>query len=224
MNLKTLVVDDDPANLALMTEVFAALRADVQPIRDSRQATTVVNREKFDGVFLEVDMNGFELARAVRNSPANKHTPIVMITRLEKSDAMYEAFAAGGTFFLQKPVDRTTLVNLLETLQQPMFEERRRYTRVPLQTEVRCCVGSKIVTGMTWNLSQGGMQIEVPGLQCGEKVQVSFRPPNPRVLIEASGIVAWVKDDRQGIHFTAMSVEHQQIVRDFIGQLTLSPR
>jgi DNA-binding response OmpR family regulator len=224
VNMKTLVVDDDPAILALMTEAFTALRADMHSIRDSRQAATVVNQEKFDGVFLEVDMNGLELARTVRSSSANKHTPIVMITRLEKSDAMYEAFAAGGTFFLQKPLDRTTLVNLLETMQQPLFEERRRYTRVPLHTEITCCVGSKTVTGTAWNLSQGGMQIEVPGLQCGEKVQVSFRPPNPRVLIEASGSVAWVKDDRQGIHFTAMSVEHQQIVRNFIGQLTLSPR
>jgi CheY-like chemotaxis protein len=224
VNLKALVVDNDPASVALMTEVFTSLQADIQPLGDSREAATVVNQKKFDGVFLEVDMNGFELAKMVRQSSPNKYTPIVMVTRLEESDTMYEAFAAGGTFFLKKPVDRLTLVNLLETIQQPLFEERRRYTRVPLQTEVTCCVGSNTVTGMTWNLSQGGMQIEVPGLQCRDKVQLSFRTPNPRVLIEATGTVAWAKDDRQGIHFTAMSVEHQQIVRDFIGQLTLSPR
>lgn len=67
-------------------------------------------------------MNGFELAKMVRQSSPNKYTPIVMVTRLEESDTMYEAFAAGGTFFLKKPVDRSTLVNLLETIQQPLFE------------------------------------------------------------------------------------------------------
>lgn len=224
VNFKTLVVDNDPASVALMTEVFASLQANVQSVHDSRQAATVVTREKFDGVFLEVDMNGFELAKTVRQSSKNKHIPIVMVTRLEDKETMYEAFAAGGTFFLRKPVDRVALVTLLETIQQPLFEDRRRYTRVPLQTEVTCCLGARTLTGMTWNLSQGGMQIEVPGLLCGEKVHLSFRPPSPRVLIEATGIVAWSKDDRQGIHFTAMSVEYQQIVRNFIGQLTLSPR
>ncbi len=55
-------------------------------------------------------------------------------------------------------------------------------------------------------------------------LELSFRLPHPPVLIEATGVVAWSRNDRQGIHFIRMSVEHQQIVRDFIGQLTLSPK
>ena len=33
-----------------------------------------------------------------------------------------------------------------------MVENRRRYARVPLQTEVTCKVGVKVSQGRTWNL------------------------------------------------------------------------
>jgi len=225
--LKILVVEDDPASLELMAEVFTSLKTDVRPIGDSRKAAVLVNQEKFDGIFLDIGMpnlDGFELAQIVRQSAWNKSTPIIIVTGRQQRDTMYESFAVGGTFFLQKPVDRMKLTNLLRTVQGPLYEGRRRYTRVPLQTEITSVVGSKSRAGVTWNLSQGGMQIEVPGLQSGDTIQVSFRLPHPPMAIEATAAVAWSKEDRQGIHFTKMSVEHQQIIRDFIGQLTLSPK
>jgi CheY-like chemotaxis protein len=225
--LKVLVVEDDPASLELMTEVFTSLQTDVRPISDSRKAAVLVNQGKFDGIFLDIGMpnlDGFELAQIVRHSSWNKSTPIVIVTGREQRDTMYESFAVGGTFFLQKPVDRMKLTNLLRTVQGPLYEGRRRYSRVPLQAELTCLIGPKTFTGMTWNLSQGGMQIEVPGLQAGDTIQLSFRLPRPPLIIEATAMVAWSKEDRQGIHFVRMSVEHQQIVRDFVGQLTLSPK
>ena len=78
--------------------------------------------------------------------------------------------------------------------------------------------------GMTWNLSQGGMQLEVQDLAAGATVQLSFTLPQPSIGVEATGEVAWSRDDRQGIHFVKMSVEHQEIVRDFIAQVGLSPK
>lgn len=227
MNLKILVVEDDPASLELMTQVFTSLHTDVCPISDSREAAVLVNQGRFDGIFLDIEMpnlNGFDLAQLVRQSSWNKSTPIVFVTGRDQWETMYEAFAVGGSFFLQKPIDRLILTKLLRTVQGPLYEGRRRYTRVPLQTEVTTSGGSGTLTGMTWNISQGGMQIEVPGLERGKTVQLSFRLPCPPMLIEATGVVVWSKDGRQGVHFTEMSVEHQQVVRNFVGQLMLSPK
>jgi CheY-like chemotaxis protein len=226
-SLKLLVVEDDPASLELMTEVFTSLKTDVRPVGDSQEAATLVNKERFDGIFLDIEMpklNGFELAQMVRQSAWNKSTPIVIVTGREQRDTMYQSFAMGATFFLQKPIDRMKLAGLLRTVQGPMQDNRRRYTRVPMQTAVTCNVGHKILTGMTWNLSQGGMQLEVRDLTPGETLQLSFTLPQPPLGVEASGVVVWAKDERQGIHFTKMSVEHQEIVRDFIAQVGLSPK
>ena len=67
--LKLLVVEDDLASLELMTEVFTSLKAEVRPVSDSEKAADMVNREKFDGIFLDLEMpkvNGFDLARRIR--------------------------------------------------------------------------------------------------------------------------------------------------------------
>jgi DNA-binding response OmpR family regulator len=224
--LKLLVVEDDPASLELMTEVFTSLKTDVRPISDSRKAAALVNKERFDGIFLDIEMpnlDGFELAQLVRHSSSNKSTPIVIVTGREQRDTMFRSFSLGATFFLQKPIDRMKLTGLLRTVQGSLQDNRRRYTRVPMQTEVTCSVGDKILKGTSWNLSQGGMQLEVEDLTPGDTVQLSFTLPQPPLGIEATAVVIWIKDERQGIQFIKMSVQHQEIVRNFIAQVSGSP-
>ena len=111
--LKLLVVEDNLASLELMTEVFTSLKAEVRPISDSEKAVGVVNQEKFDGIFLDLEMpslNGFDLARLIRKSSWNKSTPIIIVTGRDERQTMHDAFAFGATFFLQKPVDRQNLL------------------------------------------------------------------------------------------------------------------
>jgi CheY-like chemotaxis protein len=218
-SLKLLVVEDDIANLELMTEVFRTLEAEVRPISDSESAARLVSQEKFDGIFLDLEMprlNGFELAQKIRESLWNKLTPIVVVTGREDRDTMQKAFAIGATFFLQKPVDRQKLNSLLRTVRGTLLENRRKSARVPLQTEVNCTVGSRTLRGRTWNLSQGGMQLEIEDLEPGETVRVSFRLPNSTVVIDASGTVVWVKDDRQGVLFSRVVPQQQEEIRQFI--------
>src|SRR5258708_39248494 len=149
--LKLLIVEDNLPSLELMTEVFTSLKAEVRPLSDSEKAVGVVNQEKFDGIFLDLEMpnlNGFDLARLIRKSSWNKSTPIVIVTGRDERQTMQEAFAIGATFFLQKPVDKHKLSILFRAVRGGMLENRRRYTRVPLQTEVICMVGSRTIRGM----------------------------------------------------------------------------
>src|SRR6202167_4305689 len=156
--LKLLVVEDNIPSLELMTEVFISLKAEVRPINDSQKAAAMINQEKFDGIFLDLEMpnlNGFDLARLIRKSSWNKSTPIIIVTGRDDRQTMQEAFSIGATFFLQKPVDRQKLSILFRTVAGGMLENRRKSTRVPIQTEVTCTVGSRTVRGTSWNLSQG---------------------------------------------------------------------
>jgi len=225
--LKLLLVDDDPASLELMATVFVSLKADVRPVNDSRQAAALVNHERFDGIFLDIGMpqlDGLELAQIIRQSSWNKSTPIVIVTGRDQPDTLFQSFSAGATFFMQKPMDRQKLTTLLRTVQGPLFENRRRYMRVPIQTEVRCIFGTRTADGITWNLSQGGMQVEVSGLEPGHSVDLAFKLPATVTLIDLTGTVVWSKDDRQGIHFTKVSIEAQERIREFITRSELSPR
>jgi CheY-like chemotaxis protein len=159
--LKLLIVEDDPAGLELMAEVFTSLKAEVYPVSESQQAAGLVNQERFDGIFLDLEMpnlNGFDLARLIRGSSWNKSTPIIIVTGRDERDTMRRAFSIGATFFLQKPMDRQKLSTLFRTVRGGMLENRRRHMRAPVQTEVMCTVGSRTIRGVTWNLSQGGFR------------------------------------------------------------------
>ncbi len=64
--LKLFVVEDDLASLQLMTEVFRSRKANVRPVSDGEEAARRVNQEKFDGIFLDLEMpklSGLYLAR-----------------------------------------------------------------------------------------------------------------------------------------------------------------
>ena len=220
--LKLLVVEDNIASLELMTEVFTDLKADVRPISDSEGAVGIVNQEKFDGIFLDLEMpklNGFDLARLIRKSSWNKSTPIVIVTGRDERQTMQEAFAIGATFFLQKPVDRQKLTVLFRTVSGGMLENRRKYTRVPIQASVACTVGSRTLRGMSWNLSQGGMQVEVADLKAKDTLRLSFQLPVSGVTIDAAGVVVWASDNRQGIQFTNVGAQSQKSIRQFIAEV-----
>ena len=217
--LKLLVVEDNIASLELMTEVFTSLKAEVRPISDSEKAVSVVNEEKFDGIFLDLEMpklNGFDLARLIRKSSWNKSTPIVIVTGRDERQTMQDAFALGATFFLQKPVDRQKLSVLFRTVSGGMLDNRRKYIRVPIQADVVCTVGSRSLRGVSWNLSQGGMQVEVGDLKPKDAVRLSFQLPRPAVTIDAGGVVVWANEQRQGVQFTNVGAQSQQSIRQFI--------
>lgn len=220
-NLNLLLVEDDIPSLEMMTEVFGSLNAEVRPVSDSERAATLVNKERFDGIFLDLEMpkiHGLELARRIRMSSWNKSTPIVVVTGREDKEAMQEAFAIGATYFLRKPIDRQRLSKLLRTVGGGMFQNRRRYTRIPLQTEVTCTKGTVTFQAKSLNLSHGGIQLEEANLEQGEVLRVSFHIPDRAASIEGLGTVVWTDGVRQGIQFTKLNFGHEIAVRDFIAK------
>jgi CheY-like chemotaxis protein len=221
-SLKLLIVEDDLPSLELMAEVFTSLEASVRPVSDSRKAAALVNEEKFDGIFLDLEMpnlHGLELTQMVRQSSWNKTTPVVIVTGREDRETMRAAFSTGATFFLQKPVDRRKLIGLFRGVRGTLFENRRRSARVPIQTDVVCTVGAREFHGQSWNLSQGGMQVEVSNLEVGNSVKVSFRLPSSNVQIDALGTVVWTKQARQGIRFTKVTPQNDTGIREYIAQV-----
>ena len=97
-----------------------------------------------------------------------------------------------------------------------MLDNRRKYARVPIRADVACTVGSRTLRGVSWNLSQGGMQVEVGDLKPKDAVRLSFQLPISAVTVDAAGIVVWANEQRQGIQFTSMGAQSQRSIRQFI--------
>lgn len=221
---KLLVVEDDLANRELLVQLLRDLNTEAHATSTSEEAAHRIEREKFDGIFLDLTMpglSGFDLAKIVRNSVCNETTPIIVVTGREEQDTLHQAFSVGATYFLPKPVDTKNLTAILAKIHEPRYENRRRFTRAPLNSEVTCTVGDKTLRGVIWNISQGGIQLEVAGVQKGDTLAMSFILPRPATLIKAEGVIVWVKEERQGVYFTRMSLEAQDQIRDFVNRAGL---
>jgi DNA-binding response OmpR family regulator len=221
-SLRLLIVESDQTSFDLMNDFFLQLRADVRGVEESGRAAEIVNRERFDGIFLNLDVpstNGFDLARWIRSSSFNRSTPIVAIVGSEDRRAMKEALDSGATFYLEKPFDRQQLTNVFGAVSSSLYEHRRKFVRVPLSVDLTCSDGNGEMRGATRNLSQGGLQVAVDKLTPGDSKQLSFTLPSCSTPIEASGSVVWVGEKRQGIRFEHLNPEHRQAIDDYVTKI-----
>jgi len=126
--MKLMVVDDDPAALDMGKSLVEPLGHEVLALADSRQAAECVNKQKFDGVFVDVQMpnlDGFQLTGLIRASRLNNRVPIVMITAFGDVATMRHGYKAGVTCFLTKPFDPEKLRGLLLAMRSASLREKR---------------------------------------------------------------------------------------------------
>ncbi len=103
-----LVVDDDRA---VAQTIAACLHQDGHEVlvsNDGSEALELAETNPIDLVVLDVmmpGMDGFEVCRRLRNSPASATAPIIFLTALAELEDKVEGFLAGGDDYLTKPFD-----------------------------------------------------------------------------------------------------------------------
>jgi CheY-like chemotaxis protein len=223
MAVEILVVEDDLATLELMTDVLQHFDVRVHPLSDSEAASTLVNKKRFEGIFLDLMMprlDGFRLTRAIRASTLNRTTPIIMVTGSNERRVMHEAFQAGANFFLPKPIDRNRLALLLNTTRGAMLSNRRSLRRVPLHMQVK--LGDTHSGELIWclNLSERGLMLKGSrSLHPGMNVKLSFLLPGQDDIIRVTGLV--VRTDEQlnaGVRFVSLRHADRLRIQLFISE------
>ncbi len=221
MEIKLLVVDDEPGILKLISAIVEPMGCKVQAMSDSRQAAESVQSEKFDGVILDVRMphvDGFELAQRVRSSPINKGVPIVMLTGYDDSETMRKCFKAGATFFLGKPVEPTRVSGLINAMRGAKLRERRRHVRLPFRTTVIVRAGTKYFKANSLNISVAGMLLDTSdGAEPGQDVGLEFLMPDSGQPIRVRGKVVRKEEPNSiGVEFIVLSPSDQDAIQRYI--------
>ncbi len=221
MSLKILVVEDDTATLELMSEILTRFEVEVHALDDSQEALSLINQFRFDGIFLDLMMpilDGYRLARAIRQSLCNGSTPIVFITGSDEKSVMQHTFTAGGSFYLQKPIDRQKIRMLLNSTKGLMLDSRRGIRRVAVRINVSCSCGGSARATVSHDLSERGIRIEGQGsFRSGNEIALSFVLPGQTKPIHVSGQVVRI-DERghAGVHFMGIGQTDRQRIRLFI--------
>lgn len=113
--MKILAVDDDVLILELLPTILAkAGFADVSLTCSGEAALELIETATpaFDCLMLDIQMpgmDGIELCAAIRQMPAHRKTPIIMLTSMTDRDFIDRAFAAGATDYVTKPLDSLEL-------------------------------------------------------------------------------------------------------------------
>ncbi len=112
-----LVVDDEPLMRLLANESLAASGLQVVEAEDGRAAIEACRRHRPGIVLMDVqmpEMDGFEACRQLRASPFGRHTPILMMTGLDDLESIRQAYDAGATDFVSKPINWLVLGQRVE--------------------------------------------------------------------------------------------------------------
>ena len=108
-----LVVDDDPGELASVTDALQQAGATVTAIDDPRQFWSTLRRVSPDVIVLGAEMpdiDGFDLCRITRSDPRWRTVPVIFLTAVEGGTVLRRILEAGGDDYLPTPIDSVQLV------------------------------------------------------------------------------------------------------------------
>jgi two-component system, chemotaxis family, chemotaxis protein CheY len=222
-----LVVDDDPLMCELIQDVLESAEIKSHTTSDSQQASILIREEKFDAVFLDVNMptpDGIALARQVRASALNRTTPIVMITGENDRGLLTRAFEAGATFVLFKPVDRYRLMRLLRVSEDLIQREARQFQRVKVTCKVSMQMDQERSVGRTLDMSlNGAMVCADRTFSVGSMIQVDLELTHGKATLSGTArVVRVVGVDCMGLHFENVALDHARKMQEFLLPLILA--
>lgn len=106
--------------LALERQVLEREGFEVVTAPDGAVAVKLLRGQTFGLVLLDITMpggvDGFAVARALREDDRHKRTPVVFISGRTDAEATREGFKAGGSMFLTKPFNAMQLARLVKSL------------------------------------------------------------------------------------------------------------
>lgn len=110
---RILIVDDEPDIGRILGLILRGAGFEVAAVEGGRAALTHLAASPTDLVLLDVTMpelDGFEILRRIRQSPATARLPVLMLTANEGAADRLRAESLGADDFIAKPFDPADVV------------------------------------------------------------------------------------------------------------------
>jgi len=114
---KVLVVDDDPRNAFVLTDVLEMYGMTVVQAPDGRKAIAELVAGDIDLVLMDVMMplmDGYETTRAIRQMPQFADLPVITVTARAMQGDREKSIDAGASDYITKPIDTEELLDCME--------------------------------------------------------------------------------------------------------------
>lgn len=110
---KVLIVDDVMSNVLLLKVLLTNEKYQIITSNNGKQAIEMVKTEKPDLILLDVmmpEMDGFEVAKCLKNDPETHEIPIIFLTALNSTADVVRGFQVGANDFISKPFNKEELI------------------------------------------------------------------------------------------------------------------
>lgn len=121
MPKRILVIEDNPFNLELMTDLLEAFGFTVLSARDGAQGIDLVRQEKLDLIICDVQMpgmDGYEVANYLKRDPMLRRIPLVAVTALAMVGDREKVISAGFDGYIDKPIAPETFKKQVEAFME----------------------------------------------------------------------------------------------------------
>ena len=113
-----LVVDDNPTNLRMLSQLLSNYDYKVRAVLDGAQALTILDSNPPDLILLDLMMpgiDGYEVCKRVKAHPEGQNIPVIFISALGGAQDKVRAFQAGGVDYITKPFQINEIIARMET-------------------------------------------------------------------------------------------------------------
>jgi CheY-like chemotaxis protein len=221
-----LIVDDDLASCELIQTILHSANMKALISTDSSQAAGLLRDQKFDAIFLDVNMlspDGFELTRLIRSSGCNQKTTVIMIAGDKDPSVLGRAFEAGANYFVFKPINKARLLNLSLAVYGAAQHERRHYQRVKVIRIVQVILDQDILEGQTIDVSLNGLRVRAARtFALGSQVIIHLYLSFGTQPITAHGKVVRLIGPHMAIHLENIAKDGIKRLQDFLLPLILA--
>ena len=179
-----LLVDDDDIIRMMASESLRHADFVVSEATSAEEALALFEKHDFQLVLLDVVMpglNGYQVCEAIRQYPHGARVPIVMMTGLSDTESIEQAYLAGATDFITKPINWFLLI------QRVRYVLRTRQAMEDVWASQRSLAAAQRMAKMgSWEWS-----VQEPRFSCSDAMKEMFNFPqevfdmkNPEVILQ----------------------------------------
>jgi hypothetical protein len=210
------LVDLDPVTAQIMRKVFTD--CGVRAIDVQGDFAVEVTKQKLEGCALRLDSSAAAKLKAIRSSPSNRRMMIYGIASPETDVSLFSEYGVNAIF--DHPLDRSVAFRAARSTCALLFQELRRYVRIPLVIAVTVEWTDKRIVGSSREVSGGGMSVHLPETPpAGTRVRLTFTLPQ-RPTIRISSAICWRQDSHFGFQFDDSDPGRKEVKRwidEFLG-------
>lgn len=140
-DINILICDDQKSNVEFLTLLLKKNFSNINIFKalGGKEAIKTLKKENIHIVLLDIEMpevDGWEVARYIKNSQGEKNIATIFITSVYVSERFKkEGFELGAVDYITKPVDRNLLINRLRLYIKNFNQEKKIIKQIAYSTE-----------------------------------------------------------------------------------------